>query len=173
MLRAMRAATEGRHADALRFAVLAQEPGRSDGTTRSARALEEYARAVTSRTSRVFDENLRPSAASATGRENSYWLARALAARADYRRAYDTAEASWSAPGAKGNDELAWRMKAIAAEAGRHLTDTAELSATMAADSERQLAPLITAWGDAARVYLERSDLRSLRRSKKIERSTK
>jgi hypothetical protein len=166
MLRAMRAATEGRHADTLRFAKLAQEPGRSDGTTRFARALEEYTMAATLRTRHAAAVSLTPSVASAASREISYWLARAFLARADYQRAYDTAKATRSAPGAQGDIELAWRMDAIAADAASRLTNIAELSATMAAESDRNVAQLAAAWGNAVKTYLERSDLRGLRRGK-------
>ena len=165
MLRALRAATEDRHADTLAFAQLAQEPGKSDGTTRFAKALQEYAMASTSRPPKTSEAPV-PSAASANAREISYWLARASLTRADYQRAYDTAKAAWSAPGARGDNELAWRMKAVGAAAASHLTSIAELRATIASESDEQREQLASAWGEAARAYFSRPDLLSLRKRK-------
>jgi tetratricopeptide (TPR) repeat protein len=166
-LRAMRAATDGRFADVLRYATEARAlASGQDSATRLVDLLEDYARAALGRPSRASGAPAQPpDVGSAAAREARYWEARAALARQDYARAFALAHAAWSAPGAAGNAEARWRLAAIAAvSAAKTRPPPQPDGATMPAHATAAIDQLTTAWAETAATYFRRHDLATLRK---------
>jgi hypothetical protein len=166
MLRAMRAATEGRWRDVLKLAneVEMQSPT-PDSATRLAGLLTDFARtfaglspAGTTPTQPAQSTSMTPAA-----RELAYWEAQTSLATQGYRQAFDQARTVWHYPSANANDELRWRMAAIAVSASQYLGGPEKAdAATMRAEALRAIQNIKTAWKDAAAAYFRRVDLRLL-----------
>jgi tetratricopeptide (TPR) repeat protein len=167
VLRAMRAATEGRSADVLRHAAEARALApRPDGATRLLELFVDYALAASGRGRPASDRAEPIDVGSPAAREARYWEARAALARRDHARAFEVAHAAWGAPGAAGNVEAQWRLAAIAAAAGSEKTTDPQLpdGASMPGHATAAIDQLTTAWAEAAAAtYFRRHDLATLR----------
>lgn len=104
----------------------------------------------------------------ATARERQYWIAATALARRDTRGTIAAAETGGEQAARIGNDELAWRIAAIGAEAAR-----------IAGDRERRRAfrdvaiaaraRIHASWKDHVRRYDQRPDLNELRKASELE----
>src|SRR4051812_7087126 len=95
-------------------------------------------------------------------RELYYWAGAAALASRQPSAAVDYARRGLGVLGAVSNDEVRWRLAAVAAAAARQLRDD-NLERDMARTARISLDALKTAWKDAFDTYLRRVDLVDLR----------
>jgi hypothetical protein len=108
---------------------------------------------------------LPPDADDPASRERQYWLAAAALQRGDASAAAAEAARGLTLLGDRANDELRWRLAAVAAVAARQQGDQAaatRLSADARAASDR----LRTTWRTDLDTYERRPDLAELIRKK-------
>lgn len=163
-LRALQAATEGRFADAGRYAQLARvaKDGKPDTNDLFGRVLGEYASARSGQAktpSVVLTDWLKEAASPETRRELSYWVAQTLRARGEHVQAHELAKAAWSDPANQSNPELRWRLAAVAI-----LSVPAQIGATIPPRSaEEDVQKLKALWpGYDPTAYFNRADLKAL-----------
>ena len=163
-LRALLAATRHQFADVLRYAGEAERLTSRPDIARNARILVTYASAMTGRAAKVTIGPPSTDPGSATdNREGCYWEALALLRQQQFQRALDVAQGAWSAPGAKGNPELRWRLAALAWLAAQNLKPVPDDSANMRALAQSDWNALEKSWGEATRPYISRPDIVALR----------
>jgi serine/threonine-protein kinase len=159
-LRGMAAATELRCTDAGRILDQLVREGTAGGTAGEwAPAIAAYCNARRGRVGNAVG----PAAAAdanATG-EPAYWTAAAFLTRRDPARALRTARHALSSLGPVSNDELKWRLAAVAAIAARDRRDAAAGSFLQSARTS--LDALRSHWGSAAQAYERRPDLVDLK----------
>lgn len=163
MVRALRAATEGRDAAVLEHASAAIGTGdvTRDSTSLVSAALAAYARARLGRRPSAVDTSLaRQDVGTPALREVRYWLARSCVARAQVDEALALVESAMEAVPVRQNAELRWRLAATALMAARD--DTAR-SARWREVATAGLAELRRAWTTPhADGYVSRADLAPL-----------
>ncbi len=171
LMRALRAAIEGRHGQVEASARVAMGPGASpasDDTALFAQILAEYARAQAG-TSRVAVATIAawPSQASRPSfvRECAYWVARTLLLRREPGRARTLVEDAWGAAPVRNNLELRWRLAAVAAQASAD--GGTGTGATMRTSARDDLAALLGQWAAQGTRYGTRPDLAPLMRETK------
>jgi tetratricopeptide (TPR) repeat protein len=171
LMRTLRASIEGRFGEVDGLARLAagSESRPAGDTALFARVLVEHARARLG-TSRTAVDAIAgwPRAAStpALGRELTYWTAQTLLLRRSPALAFAVAEMAWSAPPARANLELRWRLAALAAEA-QALIPGSGGGATMRTAAQEDLRSLLQQWAAPGAIYLARPDLAALRKDLK------
>lgn len=162
LVRALRAATEGRDAEVIRHAPAAVGAGdvTRDSTALLGSALAAYARARLGRAPTPADALLaRQGVGSPVLREVRYWLARSRAGLATRHEAVALVDAALETAPVQQNAELRWRLAATALLAGR---DDASNAARWRDVAARGLADLRRAWTTHADGYLRRADLAPL-----------
>lgn len=167
VLRALRASVEGRFGDveALALPVAGADTPRPGDTALVARVLVEHARARRgrSRTDVAAIAAWPGQAASpATGRELAYWVATTLLARGRADLAWRVSHEAWSAPAARTNLELRWRLAAVATRAAGGPPDGSGASMRTAARADLQ--SLLTQWAAHGQAYGTRADVAELRK---------
>lgn len=158
-LRAYRAVTEGRFAQAGAFAAGAEVPagGQPDSNALAARILAEYARTRLGRPgvpAATLVGWLEAMPGGRLKRDMRIWAAHTLLDRGRMRDASPLIEAGWADRASLQNPELRWRMAALAEG----------VSATIPARSaDRELNALRTLWaGDHVEAYSRRADVHAL-----------
>lgn len=162
LVRALRAATEGRDAEILVYATAAVGAGdvTRDSTALLGAALAAYARASLGRRQAPADALLaRQGIGSPALREVRYWLARGRAALASRDEAVALVDAALETTPVQQNAELRWRLAATALMTGR---GDAARAARWREVAARDLAGLRRAWTTHADRYLRRADLAPL-----------
>ena len=96
-------------------------------------------------------------------REMQYWRAAAALVRQDYDTALFEATRGLSLLGTRTNDELRWRLAAVASGAARHLRN-ATLAEEMSATARAALGRIKSAWKEDFVSYEQRSDLVDLKK---------
>ena len=128
-------------------AVLLEHSGAHLGTSRlSAAALTKW-----------MDE----SSSKALRREVGFWVAQTLVARREFDEAQRLAGALLEETAIRGNDELQWRLRALAAFAGPGQPGADH--ASMRAAALQEIQALKAAWSAHADGYFARPDLAPLR----------
>jgi hypothetical protein len=94
-------------------------------------------------------------------RELSYWAAQTLLLRREVALASQVVTAVMSDPILDRNDELGWRLAAVAAEAAKRGPAPGD-GASIAALSRSRVEQIKAAWAGAAVSYLGRPDLAAL-----------
>ncbi len=102
-----------------------------------------------------------PTAAPMMRRERRYWIAAAHLAAGNAQDALQLASTELNGL-LKENDELRWRLAALAAAAAQQLGETARYE-TLRSTAVEALGRLRTTWGAHARAYESRKDLTELR----------
>jgi len=172
LLRALRAATEGRIADVGPYATAAQDSSTrsSDNTTLLGTALAEYARAMQGRRLTESTEVQRwgEALASPAQREARYWVARTLVARGERTMACNVVDAALGTARVRDNAELRWRFAATRLLAGGGGA-MPPADASVLAGAVRDVAALVTAWRGATAAYFARADLAPLHALVKVK----
>ncbi|MEZ5318300.1 MAG: hypothetical protein R2752_12945 [Vicinamibacterales bacterium] len=164
LARALQAAAAGRDADVIRYADRVDRSGEPTETSLLAQAAGELARVHLGR-ARATTETLvgwaRAASSSSSRREIAWRVGLALLAGGEPGAVPGVAREAAASARAVGNRELAWRLQALLALAGRAAGDAA--AAAAAAEARNDFAALSAAWGDGAGSYLQRRDLSDLR----------
>jgi len=164
-LRSFLATTQGKFAEALRFADQVPHSAPKLGSTAQfARLLAEFAKAHLgpSRTPADLvaawpEEAVGP----LTAAEFGYWAAGALAARHEDALAFAVATKALSRLDGRDNPELQWRLAALAAQV-RIPASLQPAGASMRARAEAGLIAMRGSWGENVDRYLARPDLKPL-----------
>jgi tetratricopeptide (TPR) repeat protein len=169
-LRALERVIAGDFAQAAMHArAIAPEPGSVDSATVFAPILLDYAE-IRLRRSRVRNWRSPGIAASlppAFVRESQYWRAASMLARDDARGALAAANQGLQQLAQVRNNELEWRLAAVASIAAGRLGDTTQ-QATFHDRAVDVLARLRADWGQHGREYETRPDLRELRTAARL-----
>jgi serine/threonine protein kinase/predicted Zn-dependent protease len=162
-LRAFQAAAALRCADALRFAAEAKpDPEPADSTSLLATGIQSYCRA------RLRQPAIGASAAKsgvdpAQLADRQYWLAAAALLDGDSRAALLTAQDGLTQLQNIPNNEVRWRLAAVALAAARTLGDQ-DLSGRMQQTSHDAFEAIRASWPDDFSMYESRADLVDLRK---------
>jgi hypothetical protein len=164
-LRALAAAVSNDVQKAARVAkTIPPEAGGTDSASILGPAILSYAEARQQRRSAPAPAPARlpDNTSPALSRERLFWLASAALARGNAREAFATASDGVSQAVRVGNDELQWRLAAVASLAARAagLTEDQRAFHDKAVEALRRVR---SSWGDAARGYDDRPDLTALR----------
>jgi tetratricopeptide (TPR) repeat protein len=161
-LRALAAAVNGRFQEAADLAKsIGAEPGGTDAASVLGPALFAYAEAKLGRRPAAAGK---PSpAAPAFARERQYWWAATLLAQGRAAEALAAASQGIDQLKRGGNDELEWRLAAIGSIAARK-ADRKDQQRTLSDRAIAALGRLRAGWGEHARAYEDRPDLKELRR---------
>jgi len=135
------------------------EAGAGDWTSALAPVLGDFCRAPSGRRA---PGDAPPNAGASLMRERQYWVAAAALRRHDAGSALRGATRGLESLGGLPNDELRWRLAAVAAAAARDAGDR-ETAERMAATARAALDRLRSAWGNDFRTYAGRRDLNELR----------
>jgi tetratricopeptide (TPR) repeat protein len=169
-LRALAAVVTGRFDQAAQLArAIRPEPGSTDSASVVGPALLEYAEARRSpAASRTTPRRTGPSVPPpARALERQYWWAAASLARGRAQEARALASDGLKELSKLGNDELQWRLAALAAIAAR-ADGLDEQQRAFRAQAAEALARLRAKWGEPARAYESRPDLAQLRRDARL-----
>lgn len=165
LLHAYAAIVTGQYARAAEFARLIDPNSKPpESSTALGPVLADYAEARQSkgRSKRaISDPDGSPSTSPGLQRERRYWIAAAHLARGDAANALGVASVDIDRLHTE-NDELRWRLAAVAASAAKELGDPAQYEALRVKAAEA-LNRLRTSWGSHARAYESRQDLIPLR----------
>jgi tetratricopeptide (TPR) repeat protein len=131
-------------------------------------AIDRYIQAKQRRATPVTPDGPMEATDPATARERQYWIAEAALARGDTSAAMAAAAAGGEQAARIGNDELAWRIAAIGAEAARIAGDK-ERRRTFRDVAIAAHARVHASWGDQIRRYNQRPDLNELRKASEQE----
>lgn len=165
-LRAFDAATELRCADALPLLdPLVADTRANDTTAVLAPAVQRFCQDRLGRHVVQVAPPLPPDADDPATRERQYWLAAAALQRGDAAAAAAEAGRGLTLLGDRANDELRWRLAAVAAVAARQQGDQAA-SARLSADARAASDRLRTTWRTDLDTYERRPDLAELIRKK-------
>ena len=137
-------------------------------TAALASALDRYIQAKQGRTTPAAPDHTLEPTDPATARERQYWIAAAALARGDTRGSVAAATAGVQQAARIGNDELAWRIAAIGAEAAR-LAGDREGRRTFRDLAIAARARIRASWGEHVRRYEQRPDLSELRKASELE----
>ena len=162
LLRALAAVTTNRCDDARPFLsrLKAQGPA-TESPVLLGDALGAFCEGLSGRHSAVVPP---PKSADPTlARERLYWLAAAALHRAAWAQAHSDAGAALTLLGNRSNDELRWRLAAVAAVAARQ-TGNESIVAGLSATAHDALARLETKWQGDFVPYARRPDLMDLRK---------
>ena len=142
-------------------------PSRSS-TGPLASAIDRYLQAKQGRATPVTSDSPLEATDPATARERQYWTAAAALARGDASAAIAAAAAGGEQAARIGNDELAWRIAAIGAEAAR-IAGNRERRRTFRDVAIAARTRIHASWGDHVRRYDQRPDLSELRKASELE----
>jgi tetratricopeptide (TPR) repeat protein len=167
-LRALSATLSNRlaHASAL-IRAIPKSPSPSP-TAALASAIDRYIQAKQGRRTTAGPDVAIETTDPATDREQQYWIAATALVRGDTRGSIAAATAGVEQAARIGNDELAWRIAAIGAEAARIAGDR-ERRRTFLDVAIAARARIHASWGEQVRRYEQRPDLTELRKASELE----
>jgi tetratricopeptide (TPR) repeat protein len=162
LLRALSAAVANNFQEAERVTrLIPSEVGATDSASVLGPAILDYALAKQRKRSGVVVAESPTAAAPGLARERLFWLASSALARGDARVAFAVASRGVQLASRVGNDELQWRLAAIASIAGRKLGQAEDYRVYRAKAVEAH-ERLGKSWGAALREYDARPDLTAL-----------
>ena len=162
-LRAFQAAAGLRCQDALRFASAAKpDPEPEDSTSLLATGILSYCRARL-RQPAISAQAAKSGADPAQVADRQYWLSAAALLDGDAQRALLVAQDGLAQIQTIPNDEIRWRLAAVALAAARTVGDEA-LAARMHRTSNDAFETIRTSWSSEFEAYVSRADLVDLRK---------